>query len=194
MITKFGNKYFLFLVIIVTGMCFYFFSGLPRGYSYLDYSSYVNRIELNDNTVIAPMVLDIDDANGFIVGLKLPIDYRKCFTDSSRESYHGDVEVLYLPEFFIIFSDSGRVLRFKNKSQFELALSEEGILEDIFLDYSAFDIFWERIPQTAKWDDFAGQDCPEPKEGEHEYSLSIMADIESGFRNIAELRKIKGKE
>ncbi|MGJ8679423.1 hypothetical protein, partial [Paraglaciecola sp.] len=160
MVTDISKKWLLIPVMMIVGICFYLFKGLPGGYFYLDYSSYVNRIELDNKIVIAPMVLDIDDVNEFIVGLKLPVDYRLCFRDELKKVSYSNVDVVNLPEFFIIFSDTGKVLRFKTKEKFELALSKLGILNNIELDYSVFHTFWDRIPKTSKWSNFPQEDCP----------------------------------
>ncbi|WP_158965864.1 hypothetical protein [Paraglaciecola sp. L3A3] len=167
---------------------------LPNGYIYIDYSSYFNSIEREGEVIVAPVVIDIDSTSDFIVGIKLPLDYRNCYKNKEDLDIPTPLTalgVLNLSEFFIVNTESHKVLRFKDKQKFESAMLDLGILAKIELDYSQLNKFWENIPQTSKWDSTLSPECPLIKQGESGYKFSIAADLDSGFRTIEEIPYLK---
>lgn len=137
-------KYFVFifiLVIIILLIWSQFNSGssLGNGYRLIDVRLDNVYILNNDKTIVVPTIVDHYENSSFIAGLRLPVRFLTCENGSSSE-----IRILNIKKFFLLNKESGRLTNFSDHKVFEEALSKFINLDSVSLDYSKFDVIWDK--------------------------------------------------
>lgn len=113
--------------------------GLGDEYQYISGRADDFHIRKDDKIVINSTIVDFDIASNYIVGLRMPVQRLEC---DGGDGYK--IKLTNKREYFILSADTGNVLNFISKEEFEGRLKDLSVLGDVSLDYSKFESMWER--------------------------------------------------
>ena len=128
-------------------------------------------IAKNRKVVVQPTIVDFYQKQNFIVGLKFPISFFSCDTNSPHK-----IRILNEKRYFILDIENGNLYDFVKRNKFERKLLELNILESISLDYSQFDLIWNKFSKLYEWDQDKFE-CKYFLEGSIEYKKNVMLKL-----------------
>ena len=140
------------LILLTFALWFGYYCVKDDSYSY-DLISYrkddVHFIK-NGSRIIPSTVIDHVWVEGFLIGLRLHVDYLKC------ESKHGGVNYKMRVNndqlFFIVDLDNDTYLEFNEKKSFKDKLTKLGIEKKVILNYLLFEIVYAELSTYHNYD------------------------------------------
>lgn len=137
-----NRKLFWILLVILFIPVFIFLLSIYQtyiggGYRYIQGRHDDWHIEKDGKRVINGAVLALQAKSGIAFGLRLPAEYLNCSGGYEIRLKHENV-------YFILNTNNGNISEFDSRDAFENELKSLKLFTKIRLDYSQFDLMWDK--------------------------------------------------